>query len=223
MKVLIEPRSGKCGLTVWQQGRFGQIARTLAIPTNPRTSEQTMVRSYLTAAARGWAGLTEAQRLAWTATAASLRSNPRLGLSGVLTGNNLYTKVFCNVSRIGGNPPTDPPVIPTFNPLPVTALEATWDAGTTFKLELTTTASPPDGSVLRAAPPCSAGRYSPPGMVILGTLGSPVANKITITSVYTARYGTPADGQKLFVAVNQQINGIADIPVLFSCIVPAKA
>ncbi len=182
-----------------------------------------MVRSYLTAAARGWAGLTEAQRQAWIATAGALQSNPRLGLSGVLTGNNLYTKVFCNLSRIGSLPVSDPPVIPTFNPLPVTAVEATWTGGTTFKLDLTTTASPPDGTNLRAAPPCSAGRYSPPGMVILGTTGSPIANKIDITSLYTARYGTPLEGQKLFVAVNQQTNGITDIPVLFSCIVPAKA
>ena len=222
MKVLTEPKSGKCGLVVFQQGRYGQIARALAIPTNPQTPAQRAVRNRLTAAARAWAGLTQAIRDAWTATALAMRSHPRLGLSGALTGNQLFTRCYCNLLIIGGDVPTTPPAIPTFTDLPVTSLTASWTGGTTFKLELNTTASPPDGTMLRAAPPCSQGRNRSPGVVFLGTLGSPLNNKIDITTVYTARYGTPAVGQKVFVQVNQNIDGIEDLPYEFSCIVPAQ-
>ena len=37
MKILDIPQSGKRGLNVSQDGAFGQISRTLAIPANPRT------------------------------------------------------------------------------------------------------------------------------------------------------------------------------------------
>ena len=223
MKVLIEPRSGKCGLIVWQQGRYGQIARTLAIPTNPQTGAQRTARNNLTLQSRAWALLTQAQRDAWTATAGQLQSNARLGMSGALTGNQLFTRINCNLLTIGGSTVSDPPAIPQFTAMPITSLEATWTGGTTFKLDLNTTASPPDGSMLRAAPPCSAGRYSSPGKVFLGTLGSPVGNKIDVTTVYTGRYGVPAVGQRIFVSVNANVDGYEDLPLEFTCIVPAKA
>ncbi len=222
MKVLTEPKSGKCGLIVFQQGRYGQIARALAIPTNPRSTAQRTVRATLTAAARSWSTLTQAQRDAWTATAAALQSHPRLGLYGSLTGNQLYSKIYCNLTMIGADLVTDPPPIPTFDLLPIASLTLSWTGGTTFKAELNTTGSPPDGSMLRGAPPCSAGRYRAPGMVFLGTLGSPTLNKIDITTQYTARYGTPSVGQKIFVAANQNIDGYEDIPLEFSAVVPAK-
>ncbi len=37
MKILDIPQSGKKGLNVSMNGRYGQVRRTLVIPTNPRT------------------------------------------------------------------------------------------------------------------------------------------------------------------------------------------
>lgn len=222
MKVLTEPKSGKCGIIVFQQGRYGQIARALAIPTNPQTDAQRSVRNRLTAAARGWAGLTQTIRDAWTAAALNLQSNARLGMSGSLTGNQFYTRVYCNTLLVGGTMPTDPPAIPTFAALPISALVPTWTGGLTFKLELTSTGTPPVNTMLRAAPACSAGRTRSPGVVYLGTLPAPVANAIDITSLYTGRYGVPPEGSKIFTQVNQNIDGIEDLPYGFEAIVPAK-
>ncbi len=75
----------------------------------------------------------------------------------------------------------------------------------------------------QAAPPCSQSRNVAPGVVFLGTLDSPVNNEIDITTAYTGRYGSPAVGKKVFVRVNQNINGWEDVPRQFSAIVPTAS
>ena len=60
-------------------------------------------------------------------------------------------------------------------------------------------------------------------MVFLGTLDSPVNNEIDISTAYKARYGSPAVGKKVFVRVNQNINGWEDVPRQFSAIVPTAS
>jgi hypothetical protein len=60
-------------------------------------------------------------------------------------------------------------------------------------------------------------------VVFLGTLDSPVNGAIDITATYTARYGSPAAGKKVFVKVNQNMNGWEDTPRQFWAIVPEAA
>ena len=43
------------------------------------------------------------------------------------------------------------------------------------------------------------------------------------TTLYTARYGVPPVGKKVYVRVNQFVDGWEDLPVTFSAIVPALA
>jgi hypothetical protein len=221
-KRLCDPTSGKIGLQVYQGGRNGQVVRTLAIPTNPRTSDQSLARAHLLTASKAWDTITANQRAAWWAAAANVQTRSRLGMSGQITGNQLFVKV--NVSRltIGGTILETPPADATFSPLPVTALVIT-NTGGTIALSLTTTDAPPDGTMLRAAPPVKAGVNRCPGLNVLGTLDSPVANAINITSVYTAAFGVPAVGRKVFVAVNSNINGWQDLPVVLSATVPTAS
>mgnify|MGYP001476057164 FL=1 len=54
-------------------------------------------------------------------------------------------------------------------------------------------------------------------------LPAPVAGACDITSLYTARYGSPPVGTKVFVRVNQNVNGWEDMPVEASAIVPGAA
>jgi hypothetical protein len=42
-----------------------------------------------------------------------------------------------------------------------------------------------------------------------------------ITGLYTARYGVPPVGKKVFVSVNQVVDGWENLPVTFWAIVPA--
>ena len=77
--------------------------------------------------------------------------------------------------------------------------------------------------MLWGAKPCSQGMSTARGVVFLGTLDSPANNAVDITAAYTGRYGSPAVGKKVFVKVNQNVNGWEDIPRQFWAIVPAAA
>jgi hypothetical protein len=50
-----------------------------------------------------------------------------------------------------------------------------------------------------------------------------VQGSADITSLYTARYGVPPVGKKVYVQVNQFVNGWESLPVSFWGIVPASA
>ena len=47
------------------------------------------------------------------------------------------------------------------------------------------------------------------------------AGHADITALYTARYGAPVEGQKVFVRCYQMVDGYKTIPQVFSAIVPA--
>jgi len=222
MKILDIPQSGKRGVNVSQQGHNGQISRALAIPSNPRTRAQLLVRNHMASVAASWRTLTQDERDAWTAAATQVKSRSRLGQSGPLSGFQLFSKINCSLLAIGGDEVTAPPEAPSFELLPVTGLAITNTAGV-VTLKLATTGTPADGSMLRGAPPVSQGRGRSPGMVFLGTLDAPVNNAIDISTAYKAKYGSPPAGSKVFVHVNQNINGWEDIPSEFSAIVPAAS
>jgi len=57
---------------------------------------------------------------------------------------------------------------------------------------------------------------------ILGTCPTPVAGSSDITGLYTARYGVPKAGTKVYVQVNQVVDGWESLPRAFSAIVPAS-
>jgi hypothetical protein len=50
-----------------------------------------------------------------------------------------------------------------------------------------------------------------------------VAGSSDITGLYTARYGMPKAGTKVYVLVNQFVDGWESLPRTYSAIVPAAA
>ena len=90
-------------------------------------------------------------------------------------------------------------------------------------LRLHTTGSPPDGTMLRACAPQKSGCRRGEDYRLLGTLDSPVANYITITTPYTTRFGVPAVDTRVFVSVNANVDGYEGIPLVFSARVPVAA
>jgi hypothetical protein len=48
-----------------------------------------------------------------------------------------------------------------------------------------------------------------------------VAGSADITALCTARYGVPSVGKKVYLQVNQFVDGWEDLPVSFWAIVPA--
>ena len=221
-KIITNPTAGKIGLQVFYPGRNGQVVRQWVVPANPKTGDQLLVRSHLTQVTRAWGSLTELQRQAWISAALNYNTNPVLGQSGKLTGAQLHTKINCALLAIGAAVVTLPPAAPSFAGTGCTALEITNTAGT-IAIKLATSSTPPDGTMLRGSAPQSAGTYRAISLRLLGTLESPVGGKVDITAQYTAKFGAPVAGQKLFVSVTETFNGWEGTPVLFSGVVPAAA
>ncbi len=80
-------KSGRCGDWVWYIRDGKQWRRLYVRPKDPRTPRQIHCRDGFGAAASNYSpSLTEEQRAACIAAGAKLRSRPRLGQSGPLTG-----------------------------------------------------------------------------------------------------------------------------------------
>src|SRR5512136_2988395 len=164
MKIIDVPQSGKIGLQVAYRGRYGLIRRAWVVPSNPNTLAQQQVRANLLAQSKAYDALTDAQQEAWINAAALVQSKGTLGQSGPLTGLQLFTKVNCSLLAIGGDPVSSPPAKPLLDILPISSLDITNTTGT-IALNLLTTASPPDGTMLWGAPPVASGVRRTPGVV----------------------------------------------------------
>ena len=221
MKILDIPQSGKRGLNVSQAGQFGQISRTLAIPANPRTGAQMSVRDNLSRVAARWRALTETQRAEWMAAATAVKSNTRLGQNGTLSGFQLFTKINCTLAQFGQDQVDAPPLQPQFPDLAPQNLVITNTAGV-VALKLTCPTNPGENTIVRGSKPVSQGVEVCKDFRILGACPAPVTGSADITSLYTARYGSPKAGTKVYVQVNQVVDGWESLPRTYSAIVPAS-
>ena len=110
-------KSGKCGNTVWQRNRWGQISYPYFIPANPRTPAQLQVRASFGSVSARWRTLTEEQRQSWCVAGKTKKTRRRLGLSWPLPGFNYFVKI--NVAlAYRGQAQTDLP--PIDSPQPAT-------------------------------------------------------------------------------------------------------
>ena len=210
MKILDIPQSGKRGLNVSQSGRWGQISRIFAVPSNPRTDAQLDIRATFAEVTKAWRALSDAQRAAWAAAASTVMSKSRCGTSGPLTGSQLYTKLNATVALVGGDTMVAPPVPPAFDRNPVGALAIVND-GMQITMKLACPNAPTTDIIVRASPPLSAGISGTSAFRIIGLLAAPLQGACNITALYVARFGVPPVGMKVFVQTNQVITGYEDM------------
>jgi hypothetical protein len=220
MKILDIPQSGKRGLNVSQAGQFGQISRALAIPSNPRSPSQMTTRGILSKVSARWRALQEIQRTAWMAAAKEAKSSSRLGQSGALSGFLLFTKINCTLAKFGQEQVDAPPAHPEFPDLAPLGLVITNTNGV-IALKLTCLGNPGENTIVRGAAPRSQGLQTCSDFRVLGTCPAPVAGAADITALYTARYGVPPVGKKVYIQADQFVDGWEDLPVSFWAIVPA--
>jgi hypothetical protein len=160
----------------------------------------------MTTASRLWDTITEGQRQAWRDAAASIQTRARLGMSGPMTGNQLFCKINCALLEIGSSTTTSVPAAPSAAPQLPTALVVSVVSHQAV-LKLTAVLTPAVGSMLWAGPLTRPGVERPPQMVSLGLLGAPANSAIDITATFTARFGLPVAGQKIFVGVRSNQDG----------------
>jgi hypothetical protein len=213
-------RNEKDGSAIVCAGRYGLVSRRYVIPANPRTERQTEVRRHLAEQARRFRELTDAQRDAWNADAATYRSHPRQGQSGPLTGFALFVRVNCKLALFGLEPLNTPPPPPVFLEVAPQDLVITNTAGV-IAVKLVCPADPGDNTVLRASPPRSAGVGICKEFRVIGMCPAPVAGFADITALYTACFGPPPVGRRIFLRASTMVSGFESLPREFRARVPA--
>lgn len=94
MKYLGNPQSGSLANQTFSRNRYGQYARTRAIPVQPRTVAQQNIRNIFGSAAKSWSQQTEDIRNAWIAYAATKTFYDQLGQPYQQSGMQAYVGAY---------------------------------------------------------------------------------------------------------------------------------
>jgi hypothetical protein len=217
MLILDVPQSGSVGAQTSSRNRSGQYRRQRAIPTQPRTPAQVAARSRLGTVSAAWRGLTPTQIAAWNAFALSFTTTNALGSTIHLTGSQCYTKVNTVNLQCGRSIVSVPPALPAFVAVLVTGVDAT---AATPLVELSG-AAPAMGTtfMIFASPQLSPGVTFNGQYAFLTDTLTFTSGKAPITTAYSAKWGAPIAGKKLFIKVVQEQAGMQDNGTVFTCIV----
>lgn len=121
--------SGSIGGATASRNKGGQYFRRRAIPTNPSSSRQQVVRNGLATLSQAWSNtLTSAQRAGWATYAANVPRVDALGSTINLSGQQWY--VACNNARISAGKTTIPGAPTTYTLLALTPPVVTGVAST---------------------------------------------------------------------------------------------
>lgn len=197
MKILKPPQSGSlAGLTA-SRNRFGQYERTRAIPVNPNSNAQGIVRARLAANSAAWRGLTSAQRAGWSGLGLSMVRTDSLGQTYSLQGNQAHSSVNNNRLLTGLAVVADAPAIAT--PVALVTVTVTLTA---IAFSIAYTATPLAAATylaVFASPQRSAGRLYESDYRFMKVSAAAAASPLAILAEYTARFGVPVVGNKIFI------------------------
>jgi hypothetical protein len=214
------PESGKVGPVIYLSTRYGEVAKQLTIPRDPRAPGQLACRSNMAYVARRWQFLTDEQRTAWDLAAANSAVMAFLGRSTSLPGYDLYVQMNVFRMSIGLSVFDLPQALPLFSPNPAAELLATIE-GDVFQLKLHVLSQPVENTLVLGARPCSAGIRCVQHFPFLGFLPAPVDGWCDVTDLFVKRYGVPAVGRAIFIRTRQHINGWNDPPKQVRAVVRA--
>jgi len=168
-----------------------------------------------------WGGkLTEDQRNRWCAAGANVMSHPRLGQKGPLTGQQFWQAINSVRGCVGLPTTFEPPARVTFGPSVVGPLTITNDE-TGVRLWLPVSGELTEDVMVFGQEPCPSGRSKRRNVAYLGLLSAPIDGKCEITRLYTARYGEPRPGRKVFIVTCQQKDGWKGFDQVTNAIVPS--
>lgn len=217
MKILDAPSSGSQAGTTRSHNRFGQYARTRSIPVNPRSTQQGAVRARLSANAAAWRALTAGQRAGWSDLAISMNRSDSLGQSYNLTGFLAYVSVNNNLVAAGQGTISAAPALST----PSTILTAVITL-TAASMSIAYTPTPmPTGTYLFSyvSPQRSAGRNFEGDFRLLAVSAAAAASPAVLLTAYTAKFGVPVVGNKIFFSFRSMFGGFLSGPLTTSAIV----
>ena len=133
---------------------------------------------------------------------------------------SLFIRVNCKLALFGLEPLNTPPTPPVFPELAPQNLVITNTAGV-IAVRLLCPADPGDNTVLRASPPRSVGVGICREFRIIGMCPAPVAGSADITALYTACFGPPPVGRRIFLRASTMVSGFESLSREFRARVPA--
>jgi len=207
MKILDTPRSGKLGLAVAFQSRYGLCLREWLAPKNTITPARQRVWSAMGYFARVWSvKLTDPERERWIVAAGNVLSANRMDC-GPLTGQQLFESINCARACINLPPFFEaPPAREPFNLSPVGQLTVV-DSEQGPRLLLAVNGPVTEDIMVFGQAPCSRGRYKRRNVAYLDLLPPAKDGVADITDMYVAKYGPLRPGTKIFLVTRQQKNG----------------
>jgi hypothetical protein len=197
VKKLDVPQSGSQADTTASRNRFGQYNRTRAMPTQPYTVRQVLVRGRLTDASQAWRELTDEVRATWNAYAAVTPRVDSLGQTIYLTGHQQFVSLYGVLSNAGLAVPPDVPSEAPPAP-PTVAIVAIADDGT-LTLSVAETLAADLVLVVSASPQRSAGVSFERDTRFVVKFTAKTMGNVEVGAAYVAKYGSMILGRKIFL------------------------
>lgn len=217
MKILDVPQSGSQAGTVSSRNRYGQYRRTRATPVNPNSSAQGLVRARMSANSAAWRALTSAQRAGWADLGNSMTRTDSLGQTYALTGAQAFCSVNNNLDQAGSSTLTDAPALSTPSALVTCTITLT---AASFSIAYTPTPLLTGVKLLVfASPQRSAGRSYEGDLRLVHVSAAAAASPANVLSGYTAKFGVPVLGNRIFVSLVLTIGGFESGPLMSSAVV----
>lgn len=210
MKFLGNTSSGSQADQTFSRNRFGQYVRRRAAPVQPRTTAQTTVRARLATNAAAWRALTDTQRANWLSLGASISRTDALGQVYTLNGFMAYCSVNNNKAAAGDSLVSDPPTLVTPAALATVTVTLTNAA---FSIAYTATPLPASTRLfIFASPQLSAGRKFNARFQLIAVTAAAAASPANILAAYTAIFGAPVTGNRIFLSLQTYKSGFLAAP-----------
>lgn len=217
MKLLVPPQSGSIAGQTASRNRFGQYVRTRAIPVNPNSTAQGVVRARLALNSSAWRALTAAQRAAWSDLALSMVRTDSLGQSINLTGQQAYVSVNNERLAAGDAVLSDAPALGTPSALATATITLTAAA---FSVAYTATPLPTGARLFTfVSPQRSAGRGFESDFRLLAVSAAAAASPANVYAAYVAKFGVPVVGNRIFLQLQVYLGGFLSGPLNTSAVV----
>jgi hypothetical protein len=217
MKMLDVPQSGSIGGVTSSRNRNGQYKRTRAVPVNPRTSYQGAVRARLGANSAAWRALTDAQRAGWSDLGRSIQRTDKLGQSYDLDGQQCYIMVNNNNLTAGNAVVQNAPAVVQPTGLLTATITLT---ASSFSVAYTATPLAAGAKLfLYCSPQRSAGRSYEGDLRLIQVSAAAAASPFNLLAAYTARFGVPVTGNKIFISLQVYTSGFLSAPLMTSAVV----
>lgn len=217
MKFLGSPSSGSLQGTTYSRNRFGQYTRSRATPVQPNTPAQLNQRARMSINAAAWRDLTDAQRAGWLSLGLQMVRTDSLGQTYDLNGFLAYCSVNNNRLDVGDSAVSDAPALIT----PPDLLTATVTL-TAAAFSIAYTATPLGAGVRLLAfisPQQSAGRKFNGDYRLIQFSAAAAASPLNVLAAYTARFGVPVVGNRIFISLATQEGGFQGSPFAVSQVV----